>query len=143
MRILLTNLTLATRTGTEIVTRDLALGLAGAGHIPMVFCTDPGAIAEEIRNAGVIVVNELAQLSEVPDVIHGHHHVETTLAMLRFPETPAIFVCHDRLSWHDLPPQCDQIRRYVAVDRNCLERLTAEGGGAGAAPPLKKKKHDK
>ena len=128
MKILLTNLTLATRTGTEIVTRDLALGLAGAGHTPVVFCPDPGPMAHEIREAGVLTIDDLEQLSDVPDVIHGHHHVETTTAMLRFPDTPAIFVCHDRLSWHDLPPHSVQIRRYVAVDRNCLERLIDEAG---------------
>jgi UDP-3-O-[3-hydroxymyristoyl] glucosamine N-acyltransferase len=128
MKILLTNLTLAMRTGTEIVTRDLALGLAAAGHIPIVYCPDPGPIAQEIRNAGVPTVNDLAEVGEIPDVIHGHHYVETAAAMLRFPVTPSIFVCHDRLSWHDLPPPSDQIRRYVAVDRNCLERLTVEAG---------------
>src|SRR3954451_4638444 len=128
MRILLTNLTLATRTGTEIVTRDLALGLAAAGHTPIVFCPNLGEIAEEIHRAGIPVVRDLVDLTEVPDVIHGHHYVECTTATLRFPQTPAIFVCHDRLSWHDLPPPSAQIRRYVAVDRNCLERLSSESG---------------
>lgn len=127
MRILLTNITLASRTGTEIVTRDLALGLAAAGHTPIVFSPDPGAIAKEIRDGGVAVVDDLQELSDIPDVIHGHHLAETTAALLRFPSTPAIFVCHDRFSWHDLPPASEQIRRYVAVDRNCLERLTEEG----------------
>jgi UDP-3-O-[3-hydroxymyristoyl] glucosamine N-acyltransferase len=127
MKILLTNLTLASRTGTEIVTRDVALGLAAAGHTPIVFSPDPGAIANEIRDGGVAVVDDLQELSDIPDVIHGHHIAETTAAMLRFPGTPAIFVCHDRFSWHDLPPASEQIRRYVAVDRNCLERLTQEG----------------
>src|SRR3954470_20296207 len=80
MRILLTNLTLATRTGTEIVTRDLALGLAAAGHTPIVFCPNLGEIAEEIRRAGIPVVRDLVDLTEVPDVIHGHHYVECTTA---------------------------------------------------------------
>ena len=128
MRVLLTNLTLASRTGTEIVTRDLARGLAAAGHTPVVFTPDPGGIAQEIRESGIPVTRDLTDVTEVPDVIHGHHYVETTAAILRFPQTPAIFVCHDRFSWHDLPPHCEQIRRYVAVDRNCLERLTVEGG---------------
>src|SRR5688500_351980 len=99
MKILLTNLTLATRSGTEIVIRDLALGLAAAGHTPAVFTPDPGPIAQEIRNAGICVVSDVDEMTDVPDLIHGHHYVETAAAMLRFPRTPAIFVCHDRLSW--------------------------------------------
>ncbi|HWB84098.1 MAG TPA: glycosyltransferase [Bryobacteraceae bacterium] len=126
MRILLTNLTLATRTGTEIVTRDLALALKRAGHEPCVFTPYPGAIAQEIVDGGVPVAAAIEDVPFRPDIIHGHHHVETTLALLHFPGTPAIFVCHDRLNWHDTPPRLDAVRRYVAVDRNCLERLILE-----------------
>jgi UDP-3-O-[3-hydroxymyristoyl] glucosamine N-acyltransferase len=128
MRILLTNITLAGRTGTVIVTRDLALGLAALGHDPVVFSPNHGPVADEIKRAGVAVVNSLDDVTEAPDVIHGHHLVETTLATLRFPSTPAIFVCHDRLIWHDSAPQLPQIRRYVVVDRNGMERLTYECG---------------
>ena len=128
MRILLTNITLAGRTGTEIVTRDLALGLAALGHDPVVFSPKLGPIAEEIAQGGVRVVDRLEDVLDAPDVIHGHHMVETTLATLRFPATPAIFVCHDRLIWHDMAPRSQQIRRYVAVDLNCMERLRYECG---------------
>jgi hypothetical protein len=126
LKVLLTNITLATRTGTEIVIRDLALGLAARGHQPVVFSPELGGIAEEIRQRDIAVVDRLEELSAIPDIIHGQHHVETTLAMLRFLAVPAIFVCHDRLIWHDSAPKSAQIRRYVAVDRNCLERLTEE-----------------
>lgn len=128
MKILLTNLTLATRTGTEIVTRDLALGLARAGHELCVFTPRPGAVAGEITASGVQVVSRLADVPFRPDIIHGHHHVETILALVHFRSVPAIFVCHDRLIWHDTPPRLNAVRRYVAVDRNCLERLIVEGG---------------
>ncbi len=128
MRVLLTNLTLATRTGTEIVTRDLALGLHRAGHDVCVFSPDPGSVADEIAGAGVPVVNSLHAVPFRPHIIHGHHHVETTLAMLHFRTVPAIFVCHDRLIWHDSPPKLSGICRYVAVDHNCLERLINEAG---------------
>jgi hypothetical protein len=45
-------------------------------------------------------------------------------ALLHFPKVPGIFVCHDRLAWHDSPPRHPRILRYVAVDYNCRERLT-------------------
>ncbi len=126
MKILFTNSTLSTRTGTEIVTRDLSLGLRAAGHEVCVFTPRFGPLAHELRQRGVCVVDSLDEVPFRPDVIHGHHHVETTLACLQFPDTPAIFVCHDRLSWHDAPPRLASIRRFVAVDRNCLERLVVD-----------------
>lgn len=126
MKVLLTNLTLATRTGTEIVTRDLALGLFREGHELCVFSPTLGGVADEITLAGVPVVSRLQDVAFRPDIIHGHHHVETTLALSHFRTVPGIFVCHDRFAWHDSPPRSNAIRRYVAVDRSCLERLLVE-----------------
>src|SRR5579863_9979689 len=131
MKVLITNMTLAARTGTEIVARDLAIGLTRAGHQACVFSPLPGAVAQEIIAAGAPVVSRLEDVPFEPDIIHGHHHVESTLAVLHFGRAPAIFVCHDRRSWHDTPPRLNAIRRYVAVDRNCLERLTVEAGIPG------------
>ena len=136
MRILLTNLTLATRTGTEIVTRDLALGFAAAGHAVCVYTPQPGRLAEEMTSAGAGVVSRLEDVPFRPDIIHGHHHVETTLAALHFRGTPAVFVCHDRQAWHDSPPRLAAVRRYVAVDRNCLERLLYQSGIPAARTAL-------
>lgn len=116
MRILITNVRLDQRTGTEIVTRDLALALHRAGHAVLVYCPAPGAVAAEIQSGGVAVVSDLGPVPFTPDVIHGHHHVETMAAVFRYPRVPAIFVCHDHTAWHDRPPQAETIRRYVAVD---------------------------
>jgi UDP-3-O-[3-hydroxymyristoyl] glucosamine N-acyltransferase len=128
MKVLLTNLTLATRTGTELATRDLALGLKREGHNACVFSPLLGDVAAEITASGVPVVSRIEDVPFRPDIIHGHHHVETTLALVHFRNVPAIFVCHDRLSWHDTPPRLNAVRRYVAVDCNCLERLVTEAG---------------
>ena len=128
MRILLTNITLATRTGTEIVTRDLTWGLTQAGHEVCVFSPILGAVADEITASGVPVVSRLEDVPFRPEIVHGHHHVETVLALAHFRCVPAIFVCHDRLQWHDSPPRLNAVRRYVAVDLNCLERLVVEAG---------------
>jgi hypothetical protein len=126
MHILITNCTLATRTGTEIVVRDLALGLRAAGHTASVYSPELGEIANELRTRGIPVVDDLAQLSSAPDIVHGHHHVETLEALLHFPQARGLFVCHDRTIWMSAPPRLDRIRRYVAVDMNCLERLTVD-----------------
>lgn len=126
LRVLITNVTLAGRTGTETVVRDLALGLAAAGQFPMVYSPEIGEIALEIERAGVPVVSDLGLLQAEPDVIHGHHHAQTLQALLHFPKAPAIFVCHDRLAPTDVPPPFPRIARYVAVDMNCRERLAVD-----------------
>ncbi len=125
-RILIANVAMIGRTGTETMVRDLALGLRGLGHAPMVYSPRLGEIAAEIAAAGVPVVADLRALPAPPDVIHGHHHVETVQALLAFPRTPAIFVCHDRFAWHSAPPLFPRVRRFVAVDLNCRERLAED-----------------
>jgi hypothetical protein len=124
VRILITNIMLKERTGTEIATRDLALGFLAAGHEPLVYSPAIGAIADEIVRAGITVTSDLDKIACIPDIIQGHHYVETVKALVRFPATPAIFVVHDPTAWHGVPPVSPQIRQYVAVDYNCHARLT-------------------
>jgi hypothetical protein len=50
------------------------------------------------------------------------------MALLHFPGTPGIFVCHDAAAWHDLPPRLPRLYQYVAVDLACRERLVAQHG---------------
>ena len=124
--VLFANLTLAGRTGTEVVTRDFAIGLARRGYLVSVYAPTPGPIADEIAKHGVRVCARLTDVQGTPDVVHGHHHVQTVEALLQFPAARGVFVCHDRTAPHSIPPRLDRIRRYVAVDRNCLERLTVD-----------------
>ncbi len=129
LRVLMTNLSLSARSGTETFTRDLALELLARGHAPTVYTPLSGVVADELRADGVRVVSDLANEPE-PHVIHGHHHIETMSAVLRFPGVPAVFVCHDRNAWHDRPPQHPRIRACVAVDENCRERFVEGGIGS-------------
>lgn len=128
LRILIVNVTLASRTGTETALRDLALGLSATGHQPMVYSPELGEIADEIRASGIPVVSQLEDLSDEPDVVHGNHHVQTVEALLKFRKARGLFVCHDRRAPMSAPPRLGRILRYVAVDYNCLERLTGEYG---------------
>lgn len=127
MRVLLTNITLQGVSGTETATRDLALGLLRAGHQVMVYSSNLGPIAQEIREAGAEVSDDLAAFSTMPDMIHGHHHMETVAALSRFPAVPAIFVMHDAHAWHDIPPLVPQIKRYACVSRITQSRLERYG----------------
>jgi hypothetical protein len=126
LRILITNNTLADRAGTELYVRDLSLRLQERGHTPMVYSTNLGAVAAELRKATVPVLDDLSDLPFRPDIIHGQHHLDTMTALLSLPGVPAIYFCHGWLPWEELPPVFPRIFRYVAVDRTCLDRVLYE-----------------
>lgn len=128
LRVLITNRTLASRTGTELYVRDLAVGLAARGHRPVVYCPDLGAIAREIRAATIPVTDDLRTIAEAPDVIHGHHSMETLAALLAFPGAPAVAFCHSWVGWSDEPLCFPRVLRHVAVDHTCRDRLCLEHG---------------
>lgn len=123
MNILITNVVLDSRSGTETFVRDLALKLRVLGHYPMVYSLRIGNIADEIKNMGIPVVSNMRDVPCKPDIIHGHHHIQTINALLHFYGVPGIFVCHDRLSKNDAPPLHSRIYFYIAVDYNCRERF--------------------
>lgn len=127
LRVLLTNITLATRSGTEFFVRDLALGLLRRGHRPAVYTLDPGSVAEEIAAAGIEVVSDLDRLETRPEIVHGHHSVPLMTALTHFSSARGIFVVHDRVQWTDAPPRHPRLLHYVAVDDRCRERFAEAG----------------
>lgn len=128
MRVLLTNNTLDQRAGTELYVRDVAVGLRRAGHQPICFTLEPGEVAREIQAAGVPVIDDLRLLETPPEVIHGHHRVETTLAALAFPRTPVVSFCHGPRVWPEAPCRMPNVVVWVAVDESCRERLVGQEG---------------
>lgn len=132
--ILLTNISIADRSGTEVNIRDLAFGLKARGHRPIVYSPHIGhgpklgPIPTELRAATIPVVDDIAQMEVTPDIIHGNHNSPIVTAMTRFPMVPTVFWCHDWLAWHDAPPLLPGIRRYVAVDDTNRDRLVIENG---------------
>lgn len=130
LTVLITNLVLSGRSGTEIVARNLAFALHALGNRPIVYSPHLGPIADELRAAAVLVVAGLDEPVPPIDVIHGHHLPTTVAAMARWPDTPAVFVCHDFVAWHDRPPLFPAVRRYVAVDDTVGSRLLRDGAPA-------------
>ncbi|MEP6913552.1 MAG: hypothetical protein ABI923_12405, partial [bacterium] len=116
MRILITNNTLDARAGSELYVRDVATGLLDRGHTPVAFSTILGEVARNLRAATIPVIDSLDALTTPPDIIHGQHHVETMMAMLHFPNTPAVYFCHGWLPWEEAPPRFPRILKYIAVD---------------------------
>src|SRR5215469_7454652 len=93
LKVLITNAYLDVYAGTQVVVRDLALELRRQGHEPMVYSPRLGAVAEALSNSGIHVTDQLATITEAPDVIHGQQYAAIE-ALLHFPNTPAIYVCH-------------------------------------------------
>lgn len=125
LRILITNLVLG-RHGTGVVVRDLAIGLSRRGHFPIVY--SPGLAGEnEISARGIPTITRLAQLGEVPDIIHGHHFTTAAEAFILFPETPRIFVCHGWNGWKERPPRFPGVL-YAAVSETTRDRVVQTEG---------------
>lgn len=123
LKVLLTNVWLDRRGGTESVIRDLALGLLRRGHRPIVYSPHLGEPAREIHDRGVAVVSNLSQIADAPDVIHGQHYIQTAEAAFHFPDTPIVQMCHAWLFWVERPARLAQVRRYLAVDEAVRDRL--------------------
>jgi len=105
LKILFTNIRLSSRSGTEIVVRDLASRLSERNHEVVVYTPTIGPIAAGVTSLGISVVDNLLNVPFKPDIIHGHHTPCTAEAIIAFPDVPAIWVCHDAKSWFDQPPR--------------------------------------
>ncbi|HYO62964.1 MAG TPA: glycosyltransferase family 4 protein [Pyrinomonadaceae bacterium] len=128
MKVLITCETLSARGGTELYVRDVAGALLRLGHTPLVYAGTLGEVANEIRNLTVPVVARLDALSAAPDLVFGQHHLPTLAALLRFPDAPAVYVCHDWYGLNAFAPRLPRILRFVAVDETCRDRLVYEDG---------------
>jgi hypothetical protein len=128
MRLLITNMQLCGRSGTELYVFDLALELVRQGERPIVYSPKLGELADQLKARAVPVVDQLDQIAEAPDLIHGNHLLPTLTALSHFPGTPAINVCHDCSAWHDRPVIHPRVKRHVAVDAACEQRLVEMEG---------------
>ena len=79
MHVLITNLSLRGHTGTETATRDIALALLEREVKVSIFAKRLGRIARKLRGLHIDVFDNLDDMSEAPDVIHGHHNIPAEL----------------------------------------------------------------
>ncbi|WP_431281266.1 glycosyltransferase [Humitalea sp. 24SJ18S-53] len=130
LTVLITNLVLANRTGTEVVVEQLADGLRRRGHRAVIYAQTLGPLAQEMRARGHLVTDRPDGLPMRPDVIHGHHTAPCFAALAAHPGVPGLFVCHDATTAYDTLPPHPRVRRAFAVDERCRARLVAEGAAA-------------
>lgn len=128
LRVLIAADRLTETAGSELHLLDLATGLLAQGHLPVVFAPRLGAVADELRGATVPVTDRLGSLGDSPDLIHGQHALATVLALLHFPESPAVYCCQSWLPWETVPPRFGRIGCYVVFENACRDRLLCEAG---------------
>ena len=128
LRILLTNNTVARRAGSELYLRDLAIGLRNLGLEPAAYSNQLGVVAEDLKAAGIPVFDRLDELTWVPDIIHGQHHLETMTALLQYPRVPAVYFCHGWIPWQEIPPKHPRIMKYIAVDDLTRDHIVNQHG---------------
>ena len=126
MRVIITNCILANRTGAELFVHDLAFSLKEKGHSIIAFAPIMGELAEELKTHSIECTTDLASIHSSPDIIISNSYYETVACLARFPDIPAISVCHDSFALQGQPPKFSRIFRYVAVDKNCHERVQQE-----------------
>jgi hypothetical protein len=128
MRVLIAGHSLGVTGGVQRYEYELASWLLSRGHSPVVFATELGDAARRFDALTIPVVDDLRTITAPVDIIHGDSAVETMAALLHFPGTPAIFVCH---GWEDsahTAPRFPRILRYIAVDDTCADRLLTRDG---------------
>ena len=128
MDILITQHRLTDRGDSELYTLELAHRLIQQGHNVIVYCPRLGQLADSFLEATIPVVDCLSSIENAPDIIHGQSGLETLTAMIRFTETPVVYVMHDWASPFDRPPLLARIRKYIAVEKTCIDRLTVKVG---------------
>jgi hypothetical protein len=126
MRILITNSSLAFRTGTELIVTELAVSLLRRGHQVVAYSSRLGEAAELLREATIPVIDNPIHSPFVPDIIHGQHHLDAMTALLAFPSTPAIYHCHGGFPWLERPPLHPRILHYAAMCEILAELIRVE-----------------
>lgn len=127
LRVLLTNYYMKGLGGAQLYIRDLALELQRQGHEPLLYTTIAGPLCEELQAAGIPVTTKLRGQKLRPDIIHGNGRLETLIALLHYPQTPAIFVAHSHMTWLTRLPDHPRLRRCLGVSEICVAWLRLGG----------------
>ena len=123
MRILIVNIGLVGRSGTEVVTIETACGLRARGADVRIYAPQIGPSGEALRALGVPVESELHFNNWTPDLIQANQTTTLLPVIRRFPSVPVVAICHDANVWYSEPIQLPQITTYLAVNTACRDRV--------------------
>lgn len=130
MKILITNVWLSQRGGTEMYVRWLSTTLHRMGHEVTCFTPVQGEVSEEIARFGVRVTSDVDAIRvEHFDVIHAHHRTPSAVVRQAFPDTPMIFVAHGTEPAEE-QPQTELLPnvRYLAISEGVQHNLRYRHG---------------
>jgi hypothetical protein len=127
LKILLTNQSLAVRTGTEPLMRDLARAMQGRGHFVFGFSSDPCQRERLLERDLIAVATKLEHLPFRPDVIHAQHHLDALTALTALPDVPCLYHEHGG-PWQSTPPVHPRIHRYLAASQPLADGMRAAMG---------------
>lgn len=96
---------------------QLADSLRQAGHDVSIYTPLIGPLGLKMRQNGFVIHGHIRDVTEPPDIIHGHHLSPTMTAVAAFPNVPAIFVSHSVEAEFDRPPLHPNIVRYFSVSK--------------------------
>ncbi|BDG09269.1 glycosyltransferase family protein [Anaeromyxobacter paludicola] len=139
MKILIANHHLAERAGSELYTKELATALSRRGHEVAAFTFVPGAIADELRAAGVPVLTPAdgeAVEAFAPEVVHVQHvPCLCFLAGLRLDAAAIFSSLGPRPALEAAPPLWEGVSLGLAVSEEVRDGLAATP--FGRAVPLR------
>ena len=129
LRILLVNHSLKNFGGTECYIRDVAAYMRERGHQVLIYSPVDGIVSQFLRKLEFEVVNSLSGVDFRPDLIHAHHCIETTQAMIYYPDVPLIYFTHGAKPWQESPPALtDNIRHFICVSEITKQALRDKVG---------------
>ena len=115
------------RSGTEIVTRDLAIGMRRRGHDVDVYTGQTGGLTEELAAAGVNIYTDPDSVP-VPDVFHVNHMGFARPLMELHKSVPVLVQCHDATHGNAALFNSDQVKLWSGVSQACRTRVGLETG---------------
>jgi hypothetical protein len=125
-RVLFSNISMDQRSGTEMFLWDLTRLLKRRGIECGLYTPIAGELARKLRAEGVPVWSSARDIAMEPDLLHCQHLHTAVVLTERFPRTPAVYMVHDARSPYDTTVLHPRIRKIVAVDDYCRERVCSE-----------------
>lgn len=131
MKILFTNDALVSRGGSESYLETAAHALRGLGHDVLVYSPTCGAFADQLRAAGFPTTDDVGELPDDVDVLHGQHLTATARLRERFPELPLVFASHSWFVPIENPIPELRAGAFLAFNDLTERRLRASASAAG------------
>lgn len=130
MKILITNVWLRDRGGSEIFVKCLAHTLKGLGHEVTCFTLSCGGVSAEIESAGIRVVDNVESLrNDQFDLIHAQHRTPSVLVRRAFPNVPMLYLAHGTEPSEEQPPTRELGNvRYLAISEGVKHHLHENHG---------------